>query len=97
MKKLNAHKAVVLAASITAIAGLTTALINRFSPSEPDAKATYSATQEVVEHLNNDIDVLERRIEFLERTLIKERRRRKAKPRKRPKLPSLKDMRQRGR
>ena len=97
MIKLNAHKAVVIAASITALAGLTTALINRFAPSEPAAKAAYSATQDVVEYLNRDIDVLERRIEFLERTLINERRRRKAKPRKRPKMPSLKDIQQRGR
>jgi len=97
VRKINAHKAVVIAASITALAGLTTALINRFAPSEPTAEAAHSATQDVVEYLNHDIDVLERRIEFLERTLINERRRKKAKPRKRPKMPSLKDIQQRGR
>ena len=98
---IDKNRAMIIATSITAIAGLLTALVNRFDPSEPTAVSGYEATSEVVTELDEDVEDLNARVKFLEQIMMKKnsgssasartnaRRNKDRKKRKRKRLPSI--------
>jgi len=63
---VDRQKAAVIVAVITAVAGLGTALINRVSPAEPAAEASYEALREAVVKLDKSLAVMEIRMQHME-------------------------------
>ena len=68
---IDKNRAMILVAAITAIAGLLTALVNRFDPNEPTAIRGYEATSKVVSELDEDVQDLHDRVKFLEQMMMK--------------------------
>ena len=68
---IDKNRAMIIATSITAMAGLLTALVNRFDPSEPTAIIGYEATSKVVTELDEDMEDLNDRVKFLEQLMMK--------------------------
>ena len=69
----------IIVALITGIAGITTAIINRWSPNEPGAEAVYGVTKEAVSEISVDVDELESRIQLLETKFLKRNKRNRKK------------------
>lgn len=61
----------VTVALITGLAGVSTAVVNRWSPNEPGAEAVYGITKEAVSEISIDVDELESRVQILEAKLLK--------------------------
>lgn len=80
----------VTVALITGLAGVTTAVVNRWIPNEPGAEAVFDVTKEAVSEISVDVDELESRIQLLETKLLKinKRKRKKRVPlKKRSNMP----------
>jgi hypothetical protein len=87
---MNKNTVAVVVALITGLAGVTTAVVNRWSPNEPGAEAVYGVTKDAVSEISVDVDELESRIQILEAKLLKinKRKRKKRVPlRKRSSMP----------
>lgn len=65
-KNVDRQKTAIIVAVITAVAGLGTALINRISPAEPAAEASYEALREAVVKLDKSLAVMEIRMQHME-------------------------------
>jgi len=62
----------VLIALITGIAGVTTAFINRMSPAEPVAEATYEVTKQNFDTLVDDLDAMETHLDDIEHKILRQ-------------------------
>ena len=68
MKK---HNVAVVVALITGLAGVTTAVVNRWDPNEPGAEKVYDVTKNAVSEISTDVDDLATRVRTLEAKLLK--------------------------
>jgi hypothetical protein len=69
---LKKESVAVAVALITGLAGVATALVNRFDPSEPAAEASYEVTKKNFDALVDDIDSLETHVDDLEHKILRQ-------------------------
>ena len=104
---MTRHSAAIIVSIVTALAGLSAALVNRVNPHEPAAEASYSITKDALQNLFDEIDGIDERITYLERLIMEQHapnldpaveNKPKEKPKKnkakRRQFPKLEDVRQ---
>ena len=81
MSKIDKNTAAIVIALITALSGLGTAIINRYTPnelaveeSEKKGKVSYKVLKSALKNVSEDVDVNAKRIDMLEHTIALQNR-----------------------